>query len=205
MQRNKMRQTLGFTLIEVMVVTVIIGILAAVAVPSYRRYVIRARAQEPITLLPQIRLKQEMFFAENSEYVSTPAYPALNTGFMPDLKVWDSASTDGKTWQGDLGFRPSTPSVYFQYWSQRVTLDGTAGSAPTGISAADTTYTTPGAAQRIDCYDMIPITHYPEPGDSFVVCARGDLNADNCGATTCPMVFGMSGVNGRSRVYYRID
>lgn len=45
-----MKNSTGFTLIELMIVITIIGILAAVAIPAYRDYVTRAQVAEAITL-----------------------------------------------------------------------------------------------------------------------------------------------------------
>ena len=44
----------GFSLIEVMIVVAIIGILAAVAIPAYSRYLARAKVSEAITLMSTI-------------------------------------------------------------------------------------------------------------------------------------------------------
>jgi type IV pilus assembly protein PilE len=58
----------GITLIELLVVIVIIGILAAVAVPVYTGYMQRARRADAKTALEQIRAAQEMYRAEKGKY-----------------------------------------------------------------------------------------------------------------------------------------
>ena len=47
---NKLRSKKGFTLIELMIVVAIIGILAAVAIPAYQDYTIRAKVTEGLSL-----------------------------------------------------------------------------------------------------------------------------------------------------------
>lgn len=59
----------GFTLIEVMITVAIVAILAAVALPSYSRYVLRARVTDGVAGLSDMRLKMEQYFQDNRTYV----------------------------------------------------------------------------------------------------------------------------------------
>ncbi|MCE5182170.1 MAG: prepilin-type N-terminal cleavage/methylation domain-containing protein [Betaproteobacteria bacterium] len=63
----------GFTLIELMIVVAIIGILAAIAVPSYKDYVIRGKVSEAPAQLATLRVKLEQYFQDNRTYVGACA------------------------------------------------------------------------------------------------------------------------------------
>lgn len=64
----------GFTLIEVMIVVAIIAILAAVAVPSYRDYILRGRLTEATNGLAAMRAEMERHFQDNRTYVTVGAF-----------------------------------------------------------------------------------------------------------------------------------
>lgn len=63
-----MKQERGFTLLELMIVVVIIAILAAIAIPTYGRYAIRAHRVDGQELLLRIANAQERFYATNNHY-----------------------------------------------------------------------------------------------------------------------------------------
>lgn len=68
-----MKTQKGFTLVELMIVVVIIGILSAVAVPSYRDYVTRGRIPDATSNLATKRVQMEQFFQDSRTYVGAPA------------------------------------------------------------------------------------------------------------------------------------
>lgn len=72
------RQQAGFTLIEVMVVVAIIGILAAIAFPSYSEYVKRGYRTEGQAFLHDTSAREERYFAQNNSYITaTDSYASL--------------------------------------------------------------------------------------------------------------------------------
>ncbi len=70
-----MNKTAGFTLIELMVVVVVIGILTAIAIPNYTDYVTRSRIPAATSDLAARRVQMEQFFQDNRTYAGGPACP----------------------------------------------------------------------------------------------------------------------------------
>lgn len=92
----------GFTLIEVMIVVAIVGLLSAIALPSYTNYVRRARMQGAFTAMSEVRFRLEQFYQNNNNY-GTSAASCPNAIGLPSPEqftmscAWRSDGPDAST------------------------------------------------------------------------------------------------------------
>lgn len=71
----------GFTLIEIMIVVVIVGVLASIAIPSYNEYVVKSKIAHAHSMLSTKRVQMEQFFQDNHIYfqAAAGAVPEINS------------------------------------------------------------------------------------------------------------------------------
>lgn len=146
------RERGGYTLVELMIVVVILGILAALAIPAYQSYVLRTRAAAGPTMLGAIAVRQDAYYAEFGQYVDVPTtnsgapgttpYPGGGdwTGdtskFTPDAATIKGKSTlwpsPNPTGWATLGFQPDGPVRM-----GLTTIAGTPGTQPQEMTFSD--------------------------------------------------------------------
>jgi type IV pilus assembly protein PilA len=101
----------GFTLIELMIVVAIIGILAAIAIPNFLRFQLKAKSSEGKTNLAAIRTAEESYHAEYGVYVSADPSPAV---ILYNIKAPFSNAMGAGLGFDRLGWAPEG-EVYFNY------------------------------------------------------------------------------------------
>jgi type IV pilus assembly protein PilE len=82
---RRARNVRGFTLIEVMIAVAIIGILSAVAYPSYRDYITRGQLTDATTGLSTVRAQMERHYQDNRTYDTAGTFvtPCATTDAAP--------------------------------------------------------------------------------------------------------------------------
>ncbi|WP_460878779.1 type IV pilin protein [Rhodanobacter koreensis] len=65
------RKLAGFTLIELMIVAAIVAILAAIAIPSYQKQIMKSRRASAKTALLDLASREEKYYATNNNYPAT--------------------------------------------------------------------------------------------------------------------------------------
>lgn len=76
-------RTLGFTLIELMITIVVLGILAAIAIPIYEHQVQESRRTDGRSAVLELAAREERYYATNNTYTATPSSLGYNATAWP--------------------------------------------------------------------------------------------------------------------------
>ncbi|UCD54779.1 MAG: prepilin-type N-terminal cleavage/methylation domain-containing protein [Candidatus Omnitrophota bacterium] len=98
----------SFTLVELLVVIIIVGILAAVSIPIFRAYIWKARFAEVFATVDLIVAAKRAYRVEHGTYQGIPPYP------FADCMAGDEVSTGSTRVQQDLGIKIDE-NCFFQY------------------------------------------------------------------------------------------
>lgn len=111
----------GFSLIEVLVVMLIIGILTAVALPQYQKAVEKSRAAEAMILAKAIGVAEQVFYATYSRY--TTNIDELDLSVPKSTKDWEAILDYAKHASHPIVYvRSANPASYDETWYIYYTL-----------------------------------------------------------------------------------
>jgi prepilin-type N-terminal cleavage/methylation domain-containing protein len=144
-----MRRNEGFTITELMITVVILGVLATLAIPSFTSYIYKARVTEATGFLTKIKQRQDAYREEFGQYcaVNGDDWGTYNPSTIPGIDPVGWTTTTEWT---QLGASPDGP-VRFQY--------ATVAGVPGVTAPADT--------------DLDDDDHW------FAARAQGDLDEDS--------------------------
>ena len=135
----------GFTLIELMIVVAIIGILAAIAIPNFLRFQLKAKSSEGKVNIAAIRTAQESYLAEFGSYLVAAASPTAAVTNPGPAKVEFELTGGDTNGFNSLGWSPEG-RVFFAY----------------EVNAVDSAYTITAQAD-IDGDDVNQVWGYVKP------------------------------------------
>jgi len=158
----------AFTLIELMIVVVIIGVLSLVAIPSYQKYVINSKMAESYGIIDVISKGQIAFFSQNQEFLSISS--PIPEYISQPMVVQSDAEWERFGYPAAVG-----SSLFFSYKTWAGKIDGSGTEVAAGVVSGNnfSTLAEDGPSRG----------HYSSMGPT---CNAGLISAEILGATAQP-------------------
>jgi type IV pilus assembly protein PilA len=131
----------GFTLIELLVVIIIIGILSAIALPSFLNQANRARQSEAVTYVGSVNRAQQAYRLENPTFANT--IPLLGLGIQNSTEFYTYAVIGASATQAGVTATPTDPVLLGYTGAAYTTTDGGGNSTTTALLCKGTPGNTP--------------------------------------------------------------
>lgn len=115
--RTGVRRARGFTLVELAIVVVIVGVLAVIAVVGYRKLILNGKVTEAQNVMGAIKIAQQDFFAERGTYADIGSTFCPVQQGCPNCKgnqktQWDSACNGGVGTMSLLAVHVADPVLF---------------------------------------------------------------------------------------------
>jgi type IV pilus assembly protein PilE len=144
MLKSKYKQC-GFTLIEVMIVVAIIGILSAVAYPSYRQYVIASQRSVAKSTVLDVAARQNQYYSNNKTYTADLADLGLTATYYVDGNgsstsanaLYQMTIASGSSLTFDITATPQGSLATDDTECARYTMDETGAKGVSGSGGVD--------------------------------------------------------------------
>jgi type IV pilus assembly protein PilE len=123
------RRARGFTLIEVMIAVVIVGILTAIALPAYRSYIVKGKRGAAQAQMMDLANREEQFLLANRAYADKATIVSNGYGLpasVADSYTWNITTTTGSLPTYTITFTPANGQV----GDGALTLDSSGNKLP---------------------------------------------------------------------------
>ncbi|MDD5438876.1 MAG: prepilin-type N-terminal cleavage/methylation domain-containing protein [Candidatus Omnitrophica bacterium] len=126
----------GFTLLELLMVVIIIGILASIALPQWQNFNERAQGTEALGILQAVKTAEELYRLETGSYVIVSEGSTIGSYYKLPLstRFWNytgtSGTIDGKLWKMQARHKVSNKYIQITVNNGTVTWEGDSPGRP---------------------------------------------------------------------------